>query len=187
MMLVRLYQQGVIDLFFADEVGFCLTPTIPYGWQMKRQQIKLVPRDSKRLSVFGLMSLDNRFAAYPTEATTTGEFIVQCMDDFIKTIDKPTVVVLDNAPIHRCQVVYEQIEQWQAQDLYIFFLPKYSPHLNYIEILWRKMKYEWLKPEHYKSWGRLTKAVKSILKNFGTEYKIRFQNSIIPENFCPLT
>ncbi|WP_420870142.1 transposase [Catalinimonas alkaloidigena] len=33
------------------------------------------------------------------------------------------------------------MEQWQEQDLYIFFLPKYSLHLNYIEILWRKMNW----------------------------------------------
>ena len=120
---------------------------------MKGQQIKLVPRDSKRLSILGLLSLDNRLAAYPTEKTTTGNFVVKCIEDFIKTMDKPTVVVLDNAPIHRCQAVYERIEQWQQQNLYVFFLPKYSPHLNAIEILWRRIKYSWLKPEDYKSWG----------------------------------
>lgn len=147
---------------------------------MKGQQIKLVPRDSKRLSVLGFMSLDNRLAAYPTEDTITGNFVVQCIENFIKTIDKPTVIVLDNAPIHRCQVVYERLEQWQEQDLYVFFLPKYSPHLNSIEILWRKIKYEWLKPVNYKTWSRLTKAVKEILAKFGTDYKIHFQNSVIP-------
>lgn len=170
----------MIDLFFGDEAGFCLTPSVPYGWQMIGQQIKLVPRDSKRLSVFALMSLDNHLAAYPTQDTTSGEFVVQCIEDFIKTIDNPTVIVLDNAPIHRCKVLYERIEQWQEQDLFIFFLPKYSPHLNYIEILWRKIKYEWLKPEHFRSWGRLTKAVKRILADFGAEYKICFQNSVLP-------
>jgi len=101
-MLIDLFQHNTIDLFLADEVGFCrsairLTPAIPYGWQMKGHQIKLVPKESKRLSVFGVMSLDNHLAAYPTEKATTGDFVVQCMDDFSKTIDKPTVVVLDNA------------------------------------------------------------------------------------------
>ncbi|MDF9798528.1 hypothetical protein OKW21_003791 [Catalinimonas alkaloidigena] len=43
------------------------------------------------------MSLDNRLAAYPTEETTTGDFVVRCMEDFIQTIDRPTVVILDNA------------------------------------------------------------------------------------------
>lgn len=178
--LIQLYHQGLIDVFFADESGFCLTPSIPYGWQMVGQTVGLVPRDSKRLSIFALMALDNRLAAYPTEETTTGEFVVKCIEDFIKTIDKPTVIILDNAPIHRCEAVYERIVDWQNRDLYIFFLPKYSPHLNYIEILWRKTKYEWLRPEHFRSWGRLTKGVKSILKDFGHNYKICFRNAILP-------
>lgn len=61
------------------------------------ETIGLVPRDSNRLSVFALMALDNRLATYSTEQTTTGEFVVQCIEDFIQTLDKPTVVVLDHA------------------------------------------------------------------------------------------
>jgi transposase len=29
------------------------------------------------------------------------------------------------------------------------YLPPYSPHLNLAEVLWRKLKYEWLRPEDY--------------------------------------
>jgi hypothetical protein len=39
------------------------------------------------------------------------------------------------------------------------------------------MKYEWLKPEDYLSFESLTEAVKEILSNLGTEYKINFQDS----------
>jgi transposase len=146
---------------------------------MKRQPICLVPKDSKRLNVFALMSLDNQLAAYPTEQTTTGAFIAECIENFLTTINKPTVIILDNAPIHRCQPLYERLQDWQSKDLYVFFLPKYSPHLNAIEILWRKIKYEWLKPLHYRTWGTLTKAVKTILTHFGTDYRINFQYTIL--------
>jgi len=43
----------------------------------------------------------------------------------------------------------EKLPEWEEKDFYIFNLPTYSPHLNIIEILWRRMKYEWLKPEDY--------------------------------------
>lgn len=58
------------------------------------------------------------------------------------------------------------------KEFYIFNLPPYSPHLNIIEILWRKMKYEWLKPEDYGSFEKLTESIKEILSQLGAEYKI---------------
>jgi hypothetical protein len=29
----RLDSSGSIDLYYLDETGFCLTPSVPYGWQ----------------------------------------------------------------------------------------------------------------------------------------------------------
>ena len=58
--------------------------------------------------------------------------------------------------------------------IYIFFLPTYSPHLNLIETLWRKIKYEWLKPQDYLNFEILTDAVESIILDVGKKYKINF-------------
>ncbi len=71
-----------------------------------------------------------------------------------------------------------KVAEWEAKNLYIFFLPAYSPHLNLIETLWRKMKYEWLKPEDYASFEKLTEAVKKILSEIGKEYKIKFRDKV---------
>ena len=65
--------------------------------------------------------------------------------------------------------------EWDdKKGFHIFNLPPYSPHLNIIEILWRKMKYEWHKPEDYASFDKLTEAIKEILGNLETEYRINF-------------
>ena len=166
-----------IDLFFADECGFQLVPNIPYGWQAKGEYVRMLPRKGKTLSVFGLLGTDNRLISYPTEQSTNADFIIQCLDNFVLKIDKPTVIILDNAPIHRAHKVRARMEQWQQKGLFIFFLPKYAPHLNRIEILWRKMKYEWLKHHDYKSWNILTKAVKNILASFGSDlFNIQFND-----------
>ena len=38
-----------------------------------------------------------------------------------------------------------RIDDWILEKkLFVCFLPTYSPELNMIEILWRKVKYEWL-------------------------------------------
>ena len=47
------------------------------------------------------------------------------------------------------------IEKWRTKnDLFLFFLPTYSPKLNLIEILWRKIKYEWLEFKAYLSFDK---------------------------------
>ena len=96
----------------------------------------------------------------------------------VEKLVKPRVLVLDNARIHRSRLMQEKLAQWEAKNLYVFFLPTYSPHLNLIETLWRQMKYFWLKAEDYVSFEKLTEAVKKILKEIGTEYKIKFKDTV---------
>ncbi len=51
---------------------------------------------------------------------------------------------MDQASIHTSHAILV-LAEWQEKQLEIFWLPTYSPHLNLIEILWRFMKYEWMK------------------------------------------
>ena len=133
--LYTLFDNQEIDLFFGDESGFSLKPNVPYGWQQIGKQVCLLPRASKRLSVLGFLSPNNRLYAYPTESTVNAAFVIKSIEDLIEKFDKPTVIILDNAPIHRCGALYDKLDEWQKKNVYIFFLPKYSPHLNIIEIL----------------------------------------------------
>lgn len=179
-MLLTLWVCGLIELYFADETGITLQPYVPYGWQRPGHQVQILCRTkSKRVNLFGLMRLDNQLTVYHSEQSLTGEFIVKSLNDFIgKGHAKPVVIVLDNGPIHRCQAVYDQQPGWEEQDVYLFFLPTYSPHLNPIEILWRFIKYRWLQKLHYSSWSRLKKAVFAIIRSFGQEYRINFENLV---------
>lgn len=179
-MLLTLWVCGLIELYFADETGITLQPYIPYGWQQPGHQVQIMSRTkSKRLNLFGLMRLANHLTLYHSEQSLTGEFIVKSLNDFIdKGHSKPVVIVLDNGPIHRCQAVYDRQADWEDQDVYLFFLPTYSPHLNPIEILWRFIKYRWLQKIHYSSWSRLKKAIFAIIRSFGQEYRINFDNLV---------
>lgn len=149
---------------------------MPYGWQKKHQPRLLAARTTnKRLNLLGLLRLDNHLTVYQSEKPLTGAFVVESLTHFVsQPRPKPVVIVLDNGPIHRCQLVYDQQAEWEDKDVYLFFLPAYSPHLNPIEILWRMMKYRWLTKVAYLSWGRLKKAIFAIIKAFGQDYCIDF-------------
>ena len=48
----------------------------------------------------------------------------------LPSLTRPSVLIMDNAPIHRKSAIRQLVEQTAHQ---IVFLPKYSPDLNDIE------------------------------------------------------
>ena len=166
--------QGILDLYYFDESGFCLTPYLPYAWQEKGRTIMLKSGPSKRLNVLGFLSKNNELQAYSRVGSVDSDVVVRCINDFCKDIDKKTVVVMDNSPIHTSETFQKNIPVWKDRGLDIFYLPKYSPELNCIEILWRFIKYEWIELDAYKSWTHLVNYVENVLQNFGEKYKIIF-------------
>jgi transposase len=91
-----------------------------------------------------------------------------------QSLEKETVIVLDNAPVHRSQEFEEKIEEWEKRGLKIYFLPGYCPSLNKIEMLWKKLKYEWLSWEAYSSQKNLNQELDSILSQIGSKYLVSF-------------
>jgi len=65
---------------------------------------------------------------------------------------------------------------WQQRGLFLFYLPRYSPHLNIVETLWRKLKYEWLAAKDYETRETLCYAVRLALKAVGTTLQINFSD-----------
>ena len=167
-------RDGIIDLRYFDESGFCLVPYIPYAWQASGDTIAIESSRSKRLNVLGFMNKRNELEAYTFEGAVDGDVVIRCMDEFCTTLQGPTIVVMDNASIHTNSTFQEQLPRWEQQGLEIFYLPEYSPQLNLIEILWRFMKYEWIALWAYTSWRHLVHYVDEVIQNFGDKYKIHF-------------
>ena len=106
-------------------------------------------------------------------AFNTDRFIL-FLDKFADQIVKKTVVILDNSPIHRSKKFMSKISAWKENDLLIFFLPPYSPELNLIEILWRRIKYQWLPFDAYLCFQNLKERLSFVLNNFGKLYDIKY-------------
>lgn len=172
--LKELENNGYIDLYFGDQSHFGLTPNVPYAWQTMLNQILLPAAKGKFLNVVGFMNRKNHLFFEVNETTFNSDKIIAFIDRFCTQITKKTVLILDNSPIHRSKIFMAKIEEWQELDLLIYFLPTYSPELNLIEILWRRMKYQWLPFDAYLSFENLRKNVSEILTNFGGKYDIKF-------------
>jgi len=172
--LKELEDSGYIDLYFGDESHFGLTPNVPYAWQTKHNPILLPAAKGKFLNVVGLMNRKNDLFFEMNETTFNTNKIICFLDRFAAQIVKKTVVVLDNSPIHRSNKFKAKIKQWEEDDLLIYFLPPYSPELNLIEILWRRIKYNWLSFDAYLCFQNLKERLENVLQNIGLKYDIIF-------------
>ncbi len=172
--LIELKSEDYIDIYFADESNFNLTPNVPYAWQHKETPILLPSKRSANINVFGLLNTDCDFKYYSTTNSINSDTVISFIDQFSTTINKKTIIVLDNAPIHRSNLFKDKIKKWTEQDLFIFFLPAYSPELNKIEILWRFIKYKWLPFDAFLNFQNLKERLNDILNNIGEKYVINF-------------
>ena len=55
-------------------------------------------------------------------------------EQLLPFLARPTVLLLDNATLHRSAHIKEKLQAWKAAGLHIWFLPPYCPHLNLIEV-----------------------------------------------------
>jgi len=165
---------GTIDLYYFDGSGFTGVPEVPYAWQDPEDPILLPSEKTQRINALGFMNRKSDLFVYTFEDSINSEVVTACFDEFISTLNNTSIVVLDNAPIHHSKWFESQIERWEKEGLYLYFLPTYSPELNLIEILWKHIKYYWISLSAYISFDALRKEVDRVLANVGGKYKIQF-------------
>lgn len=163
-----------VDLYYFDESGFSLNPVISYAWQKKGTTIELPAAHSAQLNVLGFLSKENRLESFIFTGSITSDIVVECFNLFAKSLQRKTILVLDNAPIHTSYEFDDSIDFWEQNGLFLYYLPPYCPELNLIEILWQRIKYFWLPFSAYLSFSHLSSSLEEILANFGSKYHITF-------------
>ena len=172
--LERLSEQGLINLFYADESDVCSQGYVSYGWHFPGEEVFVSSQKRYRLNVFGLISRDNECIWSATTESINAKLILEKIDMLSFSIDQPTYIVLDNASVQRAKIVEETIKLWQSRGLFLFFLPPYSPHLNIAQTMWRHLKGGWLRADDYTDDDSLAYDLNRCLANIGVNLKINF-------------
>lgn len=165
---------GEVGLYYFDESGFSLTPDVPYAWQAVGETIEISSSRSKRLNVLGFCNKQQDFHATTVQGYVDSEIVIACFDQFCDTINKKTIVVVDNASMHTSSKFKGKLGEWEENGLIVKYLPTYSPELNLIEIVWRLIKYNWLPLSAYLSFKNLKSELQQVLDGIGSEYQINF-------------
>lgn len=133
-------QRGEVAVFYADECRFSRQAPVPYAWQVRGQPAVELPaiRGRGGCSVLGFWQAGvgrQPVVAYQRAGSFTADLFALAVDEFSRTLTGPTVLVLDNASIHRAHLVRAYWDTWAERGLSLLFLPAYSPELNRIEVL----------------------------------------------------
>lgn len=174
--LIKMEKDKEINLRYFDESGFSLVSNVPYAWQKKGEYIELPSSRSTSLNVLGFLSRDCQLESFVFTGSITTDVVTACFDEFALkcNTDKPTIILVDNAPTHTSNKFDQKTIEWCHKGLIVVPISRYSPELNIIEILWRKIKYEWMPFSANNSFKELEKSLFYILKSVGSQFKINF-------------
>lgn len=174
--LQQAHQLGEIRLWFYDETGLGLNPGEVYAWQHPAQPVHLPARRGAGFTVAGFLSADNELQAYSYNGPTSSQAFIGFVEDWLKSSPPAgkTVLILDNASFHCSGDVVKKRKEWADRQLYLQYLPAYGSELNRIEILWHRLKHEWIELTDYASGQSLRTAIETILSQFNSKYTITF-------------
>jgi len=127
-------------LQFADETGVALDDYrgrsyAPCGQTPTRN----VAGDRGRLNVFSSLTADGEIFYLLYSGNLTGRRFVGFLRSLVEFAQNKVLLVVDRHPAHDAQVVQEWLAE-HADEIEMFFLPRYSPELNPDEYLNNDLK-----------------------------------------------
>ena len=159
--LAELLSEPCLDVVYFDEAGFSLQGVVPYGWLPvgARTDIPVTGAHGSTVQAIGFEHQDGTTQTYLHKGYVSTQTVIEIIEDFCETIDQTTVVILDNASCHTSGAFQACVQRWAERGLLVYHLPPYSPELNSIERLWRKLKYQLMPAQ---SWERFQTLLQTL-------------------------
>ena len=131
----KIKKYGIDSLVYIDESGFEEIQANIYAWAKRGKKIygeKQGKRGKRENLVAGRRKKKKDLIAPMLfkGSLDAGGFEGWLSRFLIPSLTRPSVLIMDNAPIHRKTVIRQLVEEAGHE---VLFLPKYSPDLNDIE------------------------------------------------------
>lgn len=163
----------MIDLWFLDQSGFA--PTLPTGCGWGRLGTRLVvPHEApqgRRVNAVGALAPygpGGPRLLFETRRKADGRYDAAAHLAFVGRVAaagpaRRCVVVLDNYSVHHSGPVKDALPGLADAGVDFCFLPPYSPNLNPIEALWKRVKYHDIPERSHPTEAALQAAVDAAL------------------------
>jgi transposase len=177
--------RGEIRPKYLDESGLGLWSSANYSYIRvgKQKKIRQSKRRGKRLNVLGIYEPGQSFNYAAALGSIKKESLVKILDKEAEEAAKirrrtgaGTVIVLDNYSLHKSHLVRGKEKEWEAQGLYLFFLPPDSSELNLIEGEWHPIKSHEISGRMFEDEYELVQAVKESLRARSEKAGLRLQH-----------
>ena len=157
--------QGRIEparLVFIDETWTKTNMAPLRGWAPRGQRLpgKAPHGRWKTMTFLAALRHDRITAPWLIDGPIDGQSFLQYVEEIlVPTLTPGDIVIMDNLGSHRGKAVRHAIRAAGAK---LFFLPKYSPDLNPIELFFAKFKH-WLRMAARRSVDAVYNAIADIL------------------------
>jgi transposase len=123
-----------------DECSVNLGLTRLYGWAPSNERVREGVADVRfeRQSILSSMRINGNCEPVMFEGTLNKEiFCAYLEQQLAPTLAADDIVLLDNCTVHTAKLVKETLKKCGVN---LWFIPKYSPDLNPIELMWAFIK-----------------------------------------------
>jgi transposase len=170
--VLRLSEEKNTVILFEDEVSFSQWGSLGYTWAPIGQQPEVKTTGIRKgYKVFGAIEyFTGRFYYWGMESKFNSEKYQQFLRYLMKKIQKPILIIHDNAKYHISKQMRVSYEAYKGR-LQIFELPSYSPDYNPIEFLWKKMKVRATHNKYFPDFEDLVSSVETALTYFSSHRK----------------
>ena len=176
-----------LQVWFWDETGFSLRVIRRKGWSKKGKRRKVTgQRRRGRVNVMGgLRAHDRKRLCFFIDKGNADSFLEQLrlLFNFVKQewvkqghlaekfalLGPKVLVVLDNASYHKRKDIIKTIES-ELPNIWLEFLPAYSPDMNLIELVWHSCK-EYIAHRLFQSVDELKTLLDQLLNGGKLEIK----------------
>jgi transposase len=169
-------EAGDIVLLFSDESEALTHPYLARAWARCGADLRVpAPGQSRKVAMMGTLEWGKRKLVVTTSRTKRStDFIahLHCLDQLYGPKPgepmKPSVIVLDNGPIHTSKASRAALAE-RAHWMTVEWLPKYAPELNGIERAWLDLKANHLAHQTFTDLDDLDQAIHNAVTELNTE------------------
>jgi transposase len=131
---------STVHVLYEDETHIQLLPLVRAMWRRRGQPPSIpTPGTNRKFSVFGALNVATGAWHYLIRDHQRAEHFIEFLEQLLTAYPTGRIIlILDNAAIHFCK----RVKAWLADhpQVTLLPLPRYSPHLNRVELVWKVLK-----------------------------------------------